>query len=123
MARGLIHLHRETHRWIDGPNAALLKLSHDCGADLVDLVTRSMELKVCDRTRHPTHRLPRHAENEAQQRLGPGIVSNNLVALRVESGARDLDQTGIIRTAIQSETAQPRTVQYVLGRLLVFDSL
>src|SRR5262249_28630871 len=42
---------------------------------------------------------------------------------RVESRARDLDQAGIIRAAIQGETAQPRTVQHRLRRFLVFDPL
>jgi hypothetical protein len=41
--------------------------------------------------------------------------------LRVEPRARDFDYPGIIRAAIQSETAQPRTVQLRLSWLLVFD--
>ena len=74
----LIHLHREAHRWIDRPDAARLELGDDVCADLVDLVAGPVELEIGDRPRRAAHGLARHADDEAQQRLGPGIVSEGI---------------------------------------------
>src|SRR6516162_8476247 len=60
MARSLIHLHGEAHRRIDRPNATRFKPGHDCRADLVDPMTRSMELKIGYRPRRAAHGLARH---------------------------------------------------------------
>jgi len=79
-----------------------------------------MEFKVGYRPRRSAHGLARHAQNEAEQTLGPGIVPDDFLTLRVESRARDFDYPSIISAAIQSETAQPSTVQHRLRWLRVF---
>jgi Recombinase zinc beta ribbon domain len=105
MPRGLIHLHREAHRGVHRPDPALLEPGHDGRADLVDLVACPVEFEVGHRPGRPAHRLARHAEHEAEQRLGPGVVPEDLLALRVESGASDFDEAGVGRAAIRSELA------------------
>ena len=104
-APDLVHLHGETHRGIDRLDAARLEFGHDGGADLVDLLARSMELQVGHGSRRTPHRLARHTDHEAQQRHGPGVVSQNLVTLGIERRAREFNQPNIIRSALHGETA------------------
>src|SRR5262245_2726587 len=82
-----------------------------------------MEFEVGNRTRRPADRLARHANNKTQQRLGPGIIPENLVPLWLEPRARDFDQPSVIRSTIHSETPQPGAFQRRLSDLFVFDSL
>src|ERR1700731_2351789 len=96
MTRSLIHLHREAHGRINGANAARLELRGDLRPDLINLVARSMEFEIGDRSRRATHRLAGHAHDVAEKRLGPRIVAKDLVALRIEAGAGDLDETGVV---------------------------
>ncbi len=105
----LIHLHGEAHGGIDGANVARLELGDDVCADLVDLVARSMEFEIGDRSRRTAHRFARHAHDKAEQRPGPGIVAEDLVALRIEAGAVDFDEAEF-GTAIERQLAKPRRI-------------
>ncbi len=53
MPRGLIHLHRESHRGVHRPDPALLEPGHDGRADLVDLVACAVEFEVGHRPGRP----------------------------------------------------------------------
>jgi hypothetical protein len=100
MARSLIHLHWKAHGRANSANAARLELRGDLRPDLVDLVARSMEFEIGDRSRRATDWLAGHAQDEAEKRLGPRIIAKDLVALRIEAGAGGLDETGIISDTI-----------------------
>ena len=101
----MIRLHGKAHEGIDGANAACLELDDDRGADMVDLVSGPVELEIGNGPGGTAHRLARHAHDEAHQRLGPGIIAKELVALRVEPRAVDLDETGIVGATFERELA------------------
>jgi hypothetical protein len=73
---------------------------------MVDLVPRPVEFEIGDRSRRTAYRLATHAHDEAHQRFGPRVVAKELVALRVEAGAGDLDEAGIIGAALERKLAQ-----------------
>ena len=110
VARALIHLHREAHGRIDRADAARLERGDDVGADLVDLVAGPVEFEVGHRARRAAQRLAGHAYHEAEKRLGPGIVAQELVALRIEAGAGDFDEAHVGRAAIKGELTEPRCI-------------
>jgi hypothetical protein len=101
----VIHLHGEAHGGIDGAGAARLELGNDLSPDMVDLVTGSMEFQICDRSRGAANWLARHAHHEADQHFRPGIVVEDLVALRIKAGAGDLDEACIIGAALNGKLA------------------
>jgi len=65
-----------------------------------------VEFEVRHRSRRTAHRLARHAHDEAHQRFGPGEVAKELITLRVEAGAGDLDKPGIISAAFERKLPQ-----------------
>ncbi len=118
----LVHLHGKAHGGIDRANASRLELGDDVRPDLGNLVTGTMKFEIGDRPRSTAQRLTGHAYDKAEQRLGPWIIVQDLVALRIEAGAGDLDQTGIMGAAVKGELAQRGCVHFLSGeraRLLV----
>jgi hypothetical protein len=79
-------------------------------ADLVDLVPGPVELEIGNRPRRAAERLAGHAHDEAEKRFGPGIVAEELVALRVEAGAGDFDEARIFGAAIECKLTEPRRI-------------
>jgi len=73
---------------------------------VVDLVPRPVEFEVGDRSRRTAHRFARHAHDEAHQRFGPRVVAKEFITLRVEAGAGDFDEAGIISAARDHKLAQ-----------------
>src|SRR5262249_45542966 len=110
-ATGLIHFHRKPHGRIDRADTALFQLDHDRCADIVNLLAGAMKFEVCHRARRPAYRFARHANNKAQKRPGPGVVSEDLITLSIKTRAREFDQPAVVRSAIQGQVTQPGTIQ------------
>src|SRR5690348_10735008 len=88
-AADLIHFHGKTHRGVDGTDSPRLELSHNFSADLVDLITCAMELQVRNRPRSSANRLASHSHDDTQQRFRPRIISQDLLALALETWTRE----------------------------------
>jgi hypothetical protein len=114
---GLMHLHGEAHGRIHCANAARFELGDDFRADVGDLVTGAMELEIGDGSRSTAHRLAGHTHHKAHKRLGPGLMAQDLIPLRVEARAADLDKSRIIRAAFDGELAECRRVKALGGGL------
>jgi hypothetical protein len=64
-----------------------------------------MEFEVGDRPRRPAKRLARHAHDVADQHLRPGIVAQDLVALRIDARAAEFDETDVVCATLKGELA------------------
>src|SRR5262249_57000182 len=85
---GLIHFHRKAHGRAHSPDSLSLEPCNNSSADLVDLVAGAVKLQICHRTGSAANGLARHPNHEADERLGPRIVAQDLLAWWVQSGAR-----------------------------------
>jgi hypothetical protein len=79
--------------------------------DFVDVISSVVELQVCHRAGGTADRLPIHAADEAEKRLGPGEHTNDVVALVFQSRAVDLDHPGVIGSAFEAQLAQPGRIK------------
>src|SRR5262249_32601977 len=69
-----------------------------------------MKLEVCHRTRSAADRLTSHLHDEAQQRLRPGVIPEDLCSLRFEGRTSDFDDANIVRPVVQRDAPQQRGI-------------
>jgi len=100
-----IHLHREAHRRVQGPDALLLQGRHDLAGNFVDMIAGVVELQVRHRAGRTADRLPVHTTNEAEERPGWWEGTEDVVPLVIQRGAADLDQAGVVGPAVQAQLA------------------
>ena len=111
-----VHLHREAHRRVQRADALPLQGPHDLAGDLVDVITAVVELQVGDGAGGAADRLPVHPADEAEKCPGRRKSTENIVPLVAQGRAGDLDQAGVVGTAVEAQLAQPGGIEGT-GRL------
>src|SRR5271165_670744 len=98
-----VHLHREAHRWVHCPYLLTLQGRNDLEGDLVDMLAGVVEFEVSDRPSRAADRFSIHPTHEAEECLGGWEVTEDVRSLVVQRRAADLDQAGIVGSAVEAE--------------------
>ena len=101
----LVHLHGKSHGRIHSFNVSFLKFGDDRGADFVHFFAGPVEFQVGDRSRRATHRFACHPADKTQQSPGPGIIPEDLLTLRIESGTDSTSPTWWAPQSVQIAAA------------------
>jgi hypothetical protein len=107
----VLHFHRKPHRGVYGTHTLALKSCHDLAGDFIDVLAGVVEFQVGDRPGRAADWLPIHPADEAQERLGGRKEAQDILALIVKGGSVDLDQSSVVRPAIEAELTQPAGIQ------------
>src|SRR5262249_37473934 len=88
-----------------------LQYCHELAGNLIDVIAGVVELQVGDGAGGAAYRLPVHAADEAEKRCGPRERTQDVVPLVVQGRTANLDQSGVVRPAVQAQLAQPGRIE------------
>src|SRR5262249_44714418 len=109
---GLNHLHRETHRRVNGSNASGFEGGYDCARRLVYSVAGVMEFKVRDRTRGVVDRFAIESHDKADERLRMRKEAQDVVSLAPKFRSPAVNKSNVISAGCKTHFAKLLCSQY-----------